>query len=114
MRIGDWSSDVCSSDLRPGPRRPDVGPSMSEPIAPGPSAAPANGAPAVRWRWLLVGPLLALLLVAGRAAALIASGGDGDARDAHARGSAPPPEPIGRAPCGTSVCQYGLIRVVDG
>src|SRR3546814_16332809 len=91
MRIGDWSSDVCSSDLRPGPRRPDVGPSMSEPIAPGPSAAPANGAPAVRWWWLLVGPLLALLLVAGCAAALIASGGDGDASDAPAMGSAPPP-----------------------
>src|SRR3546814_16080283 len=65
---------------------------MSEPIAPGPSDAPANGAPAVRWWWLLVGPLLALLLVAGGAAALIASGGDGDASDAHAMGSAPPLE----------------------
>src|SRR3546814_8107336 len=48
MRISDWSSDVCSSDL--------------------------------------------LLLVAGGAAALIASGDDGDAGDAHAMGAAPPLE----------------------
>ena len=65
---------------------------MTEPIAPGPSDTPANGAPAVRWWWLFVGPLLALLLVAVGAAALIASGDDGDAGDAHAMGAAPPLE----------------------
>ena len=61
---------------------------MSEPIAPGPSDAPANGVLAVRWWWPVVGPLLALLLVAGGAAALITSGGD-DADDARAMGTAP-------------------------
>lgn len=52
------------------------------------SDVPSRGTPAVRWRWLFVGPLLALLLVAG--AGLVAS--SGDTGNAHAIDAAPPLE----------------------
>src|SRR3546814_4457704 len=57
MRISDWSSDVCSSDLPPGERVPDA---MT-------LNADCRRTIAMRWMTVLAGPLLAV--AAGGAAA---------------------------------------------
>src|SRR3546814_11044229 len=57
MRISDWSSDVCSSDLPPGERVPDA---MT-------LNADCRRTIAMRWMTVLAGPLLAV--TAGGAAA---------------------------------------------
>lgn len=57
------------------------------PTASGPSDVPPNGTPTARRRWVFVGPLLVVLMVAGGAAAFVVSGDDGTA-DAHSASAA--------------------------
>src|SRR3546814_4395271 len=86
MRISDWSSDVCSSDLRPLPR--------------GPRAAPGNfmqgaGDAVASYRFVWSHPTDGSVLH-GMIVAV----------DRHARGLRGPGAEIGRASCRERVCQY--------
>src|SRR3546814_14927624 len=98
MRISDWSSDVCSSDL---PADPEVA------LAAGPLAVPLSGA----------GTEADLVHARGevgdgdrgRAARPVAGLG-GDQLGLHA---VPRAGPIGRASCRERVCQSGYISCGD-
>src|SRR3546814_16791415 len=93
MRISDWSSDVCSSDLGLPPQQIICRAFLAAP----PSAArtaPMSASPNVD-------PAFTRRLY-GR-------------RQGHAlrQGQATLVEEIGRASCRARVCQYGVISVVD-
>src|SRR3546814_4487503 len=80
MRISDWSSDVCSSDLHPG---------AAGVLRPAQGLLAATGVGAAlhrdrRWPWIAP-----LLLCGGVAAAQVTATGE-----------------IGRAACRERVCQY--------
>src|SRR3546814_15970686 len=94
MRISDWSSDVCSSDLHPD----------------------AKGFPVSDGRDGLGEPQGSGLAIVEHHGCRLLRGGVGGSAGAlrHARNLQYRPGQIGRASCRERVCQYVLISVVGG
>src|SRR3546814_12993538 len=92
MRISDWSSDVCSSDLHLGRRLVERG-AVDDRIGGG---------------FVLHQPIVDAVLVRQRRG-LVPAGG---LRKGFARAESMPGTEIGRASCRERVCQYVYILVV--
>src|SRR3546814_21112393 len=104
MRISDWSSDVCSSDLHPEEARA-VGAPAHAVVAGTEAAAEDDGElrhPCAGHRRHQLGAVL------GDAAGLVAAADHeaGDVLQEHERTAALRAEQIGRASCRERVCQY--------
>src|SRR3546814_11532754 len=110
MRISDWSSDVCSSDLHTSPRGAGAAAGacprgttsrtgwLLGARTPGPPQRRAQAAKRWRARWGLSSALARWLVAPGEAAELHAGGAGNAAGDEV--------EEIGRASCRERVCQY--------
>src|SRR3546814_16959341 len=115
MRISDWSSDVCSSDLRGGAGV------LHQPVrlaVPGDEHLAVGGgddgdAEAHLDLRRHADVDAAMAVVAERPAAMVAPAGAGIVVDVVLHGAARAPE-IGRASCRERVCQYVYISVCAG